>query len=163
MPRQFKSCEESMNPDLIVAFTLPCMFGWFAWLIFTTFRRYKIAKLQADVQSRLLEKIGSSQDLMAYAQTDAGRQLLESLQVERVTSQAPYGKIIGALQAGIVLFFFGSALLWLRSHVSVSSEGVDGFTIFGALSIAVGLGFGFSAAASYYLSRSFGLLTGRHS
>ena len=147
-----------MTPDFIVAVTLPSMFAWFAWVIFSTFRRYKIARLQAEVQSRLLEKIGTGQDLLAYAQTDAGRQLLESLQVERVIPQAPYAKIIWALQAGIVLFFFGSAMLWLRSHVSVPD--VDGFTILGALSIAVGIGFALSAAASYYLSRSFGLVNG---
>jgi len=133
------------------------MFGWFAWMIFSTFRRYKIARLQAEVQSKLLEKIGTGQDLLAYAQTDAGRQLLESLQVERVTLQ-PYSKIIGALQAGIVLFFVGGALLWLRGHTSVVN--IDGFTILGALSIALGMGFGISAAASYFLSRSFGLLNG---
>ena len=147
-----------MSPDFIVAVTLPSMFAFFVWIIFSTFRRFKIAKLQADVQSKLLEKIGTGQDLLAYAQTDAGRQLLESLQVERVMPQAPYSKIIGALQAGIVLFFFGSALLWLRGHVSMSNA--DGFTVFGALSIAIGIGFGLSAAASYYLSRSFGLLNG---
>jgi hypothetical protein len=147
-----------MNPDFIIAVSIPSMFAFFVWVIFTTFRRYKIAKLQSDVQSRLLEKIGTGQDLLAYAQTDAGRQLLESLQVERVLPQAPYSKIIGALQAGIVLFFFGAALLWLRGHVSVSN--VDGFTIFGALSLAVGIGFGVSAGASYFLSRSFGLFDG---
>ena len=150
-----------MSPDIIIAVAVPCMFSWFAWMIFSTFRRYKIAKLQADVHSRLLEKIGSSQDLLAYAQTDAGRQLLESLQVERVVSQAPYGKIVGALQAGIVLFCFGGAMLWLRAHVS--AQNTDGFTVLGALGTAVGLGFGFSAAASYFLSKSFGLLNGSHS
>ena len=153
-----------MNPDLIVAVTLPSMFSWFAWVIFSSFRRYKIARLQADVQSRLLDKVGSGQDLLAYAQTDAGKQLLESLQVERVACEAPYGRIIGALQAGIVLFCFGVALLWLRGHVTVTHPGTtDGFTVFGALAIAVGLGFGFSAAASYFLSRSFGLLNGTRS
>ena len=163
MPRQqFDACEETMNSDLIIAFTLPCMFSWFAWVIFSTFRRYKIAKLQADVQSRLLDKVSSSQDLLAYAQTDAGKQLLESLQVERVLPQAPYGKILGALQAGIVLFCFGSAMLWLRGHVS-TPQGSEGLTVLGALGIALGLGFGFSAAASYFLSRSFGLLNGSHS
>jgi len=151
-----------MSPDYIVAVTLPCMFSWFAWVIFGTFRRYKIAKLQADVQSRLLEKVGSSQDLLAYAQTDAGKHMLESLQVERVVSQVPYGKIVGALQAGIVLFCFGSAMLWLRGHVS-TPQSSDGFTVLGALAIALGLGFGLSAAASYYLSRSWGLLNGSHS
>jgi len=151
-----------MSPDIIVAFTLPSMFAWLVWVIFNTFRRYKIAKLQADVQSRLLEKVGSGQDLVAYAQTDAGKHMLESLQVERVLTQVPYGKILGALQAGIVLFCFGGAMLWLRGHVS-STQTSDGFTVMGALGIALGLGFGFSAAASYFLSRSWGLLDGSHS
>ena len=151
-----------MNPDLIVAFTLPAMFSWFAWIIFSTFRRYKIAKLQADVQSTLLEKVGSGQDLLAYAQTDAGKHMLESLQVERVVSQVPYGKILGALQAGIVLFFFGSGLLWLRGHLS-TPQNSDGFTVLGTLGMALGLGFGFSAAVSYFLSRSWGLLNGSRS
>src|SRR5215472_1489507 len=115
-----------MNPDMILGVVVPSMFGWFAWVIFSTFRRYKIAKLQADVQSRLLEKVGSGQDLVAYAQTDAGKQMLESLQVERVVSQVPYGKILGALQAGIVLFFFGSGMLWLRGHLS-TPQNSDGF------------------------------------
>jgi len=150
-----------MNQDIVLAVTMPCMFSWFAWVIFTTFRRYKIAKLQADVQSRLIEKVASSQDLLAYAQTDAGKQLLESLQVERTVSEAPYGKILGALKAGIVLFCFGAAMLWLRSHVS--AQNTDGFTVFGALGIALGFGFGFSATASYYLSRSFGLFNGTRS
>ena len=151
-----------MNPDIIVAFTLPTMLAWLAWVIFGTFRRYKIAKLQADVQSRLLEKVGTGQDLLAYAQTDAGKHMLESLQVERVISQVPYTKILGALQAGIVLFCFGGAMLWLRGHVS-TAQSADGFTVLGALAIALGLGFGFSAAASYFLSRSWGLLNGSHS
>jgi len=142
--------------DVIVAFTIPAMFAWFAWLIFTTVRRYKIAKLQAEVQSKLLEKIGSAQDLLAYAQTDTGRQLLESLQVERTTSEAPHGKILWALQVGTILFFFGAGALWVRTHVS--AQGFEAFTILGALSIALGLGFLFSGAASYYMSKSFGLL-----
>jgi len=148
-------------PDVIVAVTLPSMFAWFAWLIFTTLRRYKIAKLQAEVQSKLLEKIGSAQDLLAYAQTDTGKQLLESLQVERPLAEAPHGKILWALQAGTILFFFGTGALWLRGHVS--THGYEGFTIIGSLSIALGLGFAFSAGASYYLSKSFGLLTGTRS
>ncbi len=152
-----------MNPDLIVTITLPAMFAWFAWIVFSTFRRYKIAKLQSDVQSKLLEKVGSGQDLLAYAQTDAGKELLESLRLERTVSHAPYGKILGALQAGIVLFCFGSSMLWLRGQVSAAANSTDGFTVLGAVSIALGLGFGLSAAASYYLSRSFGLLNGTHS
>src|SRR5580704_17891322 len=92
--------ERNVSPDFIVAVTLPFMFGWIAWVIFSTIRRYKIAKLQAEVQTKLLDKVVSGQELLAYAQTDAGRDLSESLKVER---QAPYGRIIGALQTGIIL------------------------------------------------------------
>ena len=72
-----------MNSDNIVAITIPIMFSWVAWIIFSTIRRYKIAKLQADVQTKLLDKVGSGPDLLGYAQTEAGKEMLESLKVER--------------------------------------------------------------------------------
>ncbi|HTW57406.1 MAG TPA: hypothetical protein VMD99_04725 [Terriglobales bacterium] len=124
------------------------------WITFSTVRRYKIAKLQAELQSRLLEKIASGQELLAYAQTDAGRQLLESLKVERI---APHGKIIMALQIGIVLFVFGGGMLAARNYIPDATEP---FTIVGSLIAALGLGFVLSSVASYYLSKSFGLLNG---
>lgn len=141
-----------MESDVVVAVTAPVMCGWLAWIIFSTIRRYKIAKLQAGVQTKLLDKVGSGQELLAYAQTEAGRELIESLKVERVS---PYGRIIGALQTGIVLLLFGAALLLLRNHVSGAGED---FVVFGTLICALGMGFALSAAASYYLSKSFGLL-----
>ena len=54
-----------MNSDNIVAITLPFMFSWIVWMVFSTILRYKIAKLQADVQTKLLDKVGSGQDLLA--------------------------------------------------------------------------------------------------
>ena len=113
---------------------------------------------------------------MAYAQTDAGKQLLESLKVEQVPSRAPHGRIILALQAGIVLVLFGAAMLWLRSHLPGETHvpglpggdltvvhSYEGYEVLGVLSIALGLGFALSSAASYYLSKSFGLFNGKRS
>ena len=141
-----------MWTDAVLTIAVTGMFSWLAWVIFSTIRRYKIAKLQAGVQTKLLDKIGSGQELLAYAQTEAGRELIESLKVERVT---PYGRIIGALQTGIILLLFGAALLLLRNHVSGAGED---FVVFGTLICALGMGFALSAAASFYLSKSFGLL-----
>jgi hypothetical protein len=143
-----------MQQDVVATIAIPAMFSWIAWLIFSTIRRYKIAKLQAGVQTKLLEKVGSGQELLAYAQTEAGKELLESLKVERVS---PHGRIIGALQTGIVLLFFGAALLLLHNHVS---DGAEGFVVSGTLVCALGIGFALSAVASYCLSKSFGLLNG---
>jgi FtsH-binding integral membrane protein len=144
-----------MDPQalLIAIVLISCM-----WITFSTIRRYKIAKLQADLQFKLLEKITNGQELLAYAQTDAGRQLLESLKVERAADRgAPHGKIIIALQIGIVLFVFGSGMLFARNHIP---DGSEPLTIIGSLIGALGLGFALASLASYYLSKSFGLLNG---
>jgi hypothetical protein len=143
-----------MNSDNMVAITIPIMFSWVAWIIFSTIRRYKIAKLQADVQTKLLDKVGSGPDLLAYAQTEAGKELLESLKVER---HSPHSRIIGALQTSIVMISLGAAFLFLRGRIPGTQ---DGFLVFGTLSTMLGIGFGLSAVASYYLSKSFGLLNG---
>jgi hypothetical protein len=141
--------------DLVPGIAIPTLFISLAWIIFSTIRRYKIAKLQAELQHKLLDKVGTGQELLTYAQTDTGRQLLESLKVERV---APHGRIIIALQAGIVLMVFGAGMLAVRNHVP--DQGAEGFTILGSLIVSLGLGFALASAASYYLSKSFGLLNG---
>jgi hypothetical protein len=129
-----------------------------AWITFSTIRRYRIAKLQADLQFKLLEKITNGQELLAYAQTDAGRQLLESLKVERAVDRgAPHGKIIVSLQIGIVLFVFGAGMLFARTRIP---DGSEPLAIIGSLIGALGLGFALASLASYYLSKSFGLLNG---
>jgi len=70
---------------------------------------------------------------------------------------SPYGRIIGALQTAIVMVSLGIALLFLRGRVSGAEEG---FLVFGTLLTVVGVGFALSSAASYYLSKSFGLING---
>jgi hypothetical protein len=145
-----------MNQDVVLALTIPGMFSWFAWLIFSTIRRYKIAKLQSEVQTKLLDKVASGQELLAYAQTEVGRELLESLKVEQRVS--PYSRIIGAMQAGIIAALVGAAFLILRSRVPGDAQ--EGFLVLGTILTFLGFGFGLSAAASYYLSKSFGLLNG---
>ena len=127
------------------------MIGWIVWVLFSSIRRYKIAKFQADVQSRLLQRLDSSQSLLAYVETPAGKQFVEGLSTERVT---PYERILSGAQAGIIITAFGVALLVLRAKLPYSDEA---FTVFGTLGIALGIGFGAAAAASYFLSRSFGL------
>lgn len=143
-----------MNSDIVGMIAVPSMLACIAWIIFSTIRRLKIAKLQAEVQTKLLDKVGSSQDLLAYAQTEAGREMLESLKVER---QSPHGRIIGALQTSIVMICLGAAFLVLRGRITGTEEG---FLVVGTVATMLGIGFGLSAVASYYLSKSFGLLNG---
>jgi len=142
-----------MNEDIVIVPMIISMLSWIAWVIFSTIRRYKIAKLQAEVQTRLLDKFGSGQELLAYVQTDTGKRFLDSLVAEQRT---PYGRILGAAQTSVILLLLGAALMFLRGRVS---EAEQGFLVLGTLILALGIGFALSAAVSYVLSKSFGLLT----
>jgi hypothetical protein len=137
--------------DILVPGSLFFMVGWIVWVLFSSIRRYKIAKFQSQVQTQLLQRLDTGQSLLAYMETPAGRQFVAGLSTERVT---PYERILSGTQAGIIIFFFGVALLVLRSKADFDGPQM---TVFGGLAIALGLGFGVASAASYYLSRSFGL------
>jgi hypothetical protein len=143
-----------MNPDTIPIITVFSTISWVAWLLFSSIRRYKVAQLQAEMQGRLLQRFDSPDALLGYAQSDAGRQFIKSLDIERAT---PYSQILKGVQVGIVFIFFGAGLLRLHAW----NIGDEGPLVFGTLALALGLGFGVAAAVSYFLSRSFGLLSNR--
>lgn len=146
-----------MNESIILGPSFFFLVGWIVWTIFSSIRRYKIAKFQADVQARLLHQLDSSQSLLTYVETPAGRQFVKDLSTEKVEPSSPYRRILTSMQAGIILSAFGIALFFLHSRVP-DFEGGLGFTIFGTLAIALGVGFGLSGVMTYFLSRSFGLL-----
>ena len=141
-----------MNPDTIPIITVFSSISWVAWLLFSSIRRYKVAQLQAEMQGRLLQRFDSPDALLGYAQSDAGRQFIKGLDIERST---PYSQILKGVQVGIVFIFFGAGLLRLHAW----NIGDEGALVFGTLALALGLGFGVAAAVSYFLSRSFGLLS----
>lgn len=141
---------EGIGVPFIVFFT----FGWIAWVILSSIRRYKIARLQSDVQMKLLDRIDSSQSVLAYAETEAGRNFLNSLVVE--TESAPHRSILSGVRAGIILIAMGIALVSL--HSMVYGDGPQVCRFFGTLAIALGIGFELAALATYFLSQSFGLL-----
>lgn len=142
-----------MGEEVILFPIFFTLIGFVIWIIFSNIRRYKTTKLHAELQAKLLEKFGSGRELLDYVQSDAGKQFLESLTVEPKT---PYGRILGAAQVSIILILLSFAFLFLRSRV-VGAE--EGFLVFGSITLSLGVGFGLAAALSYYLSKSFGLLT----
>ncbi|MFT4111459.1 hypothetical protein [Silvibacterium sp.] len=143
-----------MSDNIVIPLGFFAAFIWLASIVFTNLRRSRIARRQAELQAIVLHKLESSQSLLAYSQTEAGRQFLDGLTLER-EQRTPYSRILNSVQAGIILTCFGAAMLFLRSKLQFPEEG---FTVFGTLAVGLGIGFGISGAASYLLSRSFGLL-----
>jgi hypothetical protein len=145
--------EPTIATEIVVFPILLFLMGFIVWTIFSTIRRYKTTKLQAGLQTKLLEKFGTGQELLAYVQSDAGKRFLESLTMEQRT---PYGRILGAAQVSVILVFLGLAFLFLRGRVPAAEEG---FLVFGTIVLSLGVGFGLAAALSYFLSKTFGLLS----
>jgi len=134
--------------------------AWIVWVVSNARRRKEIAKIQADMQARLLDKLSASQDLTEFLKTDAGQHLLDSAATE---TSSPHQRILGSVQAGLILTLLGIAMFIISRTgvVTVTLDNVEHasapLTIFGTICGSVGVGFLISAAISYSLSKSWGL------
>lgn len=118
-------------------------------------RQLQVTKMQAEMQTRLIEKFGTSEELVAYLGSPAGQKFVESTTIER---RNPFGRILGSIQAGLVLSLAGIGFLFLQGHWP---EVEEGFLFLGVMGLALGIGFLLSAAAAYFLSKSWGLIDER--
>jgi hypothetical protein len=145
---------DNLAPVLgVTAFML--VFAWMFRGMLHAARHSRLIKAQAELQSRLLDKLGGSEEMIRYLESGAGRQLLEAPPAER---SRPYGRVLASLQAGTILILAGAAFLFLRGQLPDEAEG---FVVLGALGLALGVGFLVSGALAFYLSRSWGLIDGR--
>jgi len=149
------------GPFLVFVIILGALL-WVFQVILDSRRWNKVAKMQSDVHAKLMEKFGSSQELLAYMESEAGRRFLESAPIsiegQRITP-FPYSRILWSLQAGLLLGLAGVGLLLIRG--SMPADTVQALLVCGTLALALGVGFILSAIVSYTLSKRLGLLEGR--
>jgi hypothetical protein len=132
---------------------------WILRVVLENRRWSRLAKVQADVHTKLLEKFGSSQELLSYMETEAGRRFLESAPIpidleQRPRISAPLGRILWSAQLGLILGLAGAGMLYIRGQVP---DAVQPLLVFGTLGLTFGIGFVLSAAVSYVLSKHLGL------
>jgi hypothetical protein len=126
-------------------------------------RWQRAARIEMDLQNKLIDRFSTTNELLAYMQSPAGRGLAElhaplplSGAAPR-TMDAPLGRIFWSLQAGIVLAAAGIGLLAVGARLTVDelSQPLSGI---GILAITVGVGFVVSAGVSYLISHRLGLV-----
>jgi hypothetical protein len=132
-------------------------------------RRWQRAiKAQSDLNSKLLDRFASSEDLLAYLQSPQGKMLTEAPVLPQAAPRAmgaPLSRIFWSMQSGIVLGALGAGLIVVSStagepEVATFLNGV------GIVVLMIGIGFAVSALVSYFLSQRLGLvqsLTARYS
>lgn len=142
---------------VVVTITLALM-----WLIKTLldWRRWtRLARVQAEVHAKLLDRFTANEDLLSYIQTPAGRRFLESGPMLTEAGPRPLGapvsRILWSFQAGIVLAVAGLGLMIVSGRVL--PEVGQGLGVLGVLAIALGFGFILSGVAAWLISRRMGL------
>ena len=137
--------------------------GVFMWVVRTIIdhRRWlRLSRVQAEVHTKLLDRLTTNEDLLSYIQSPAGRRFLESapitMEQEPRATTAPISRIIWSLQAGLVLAALGSGFWFVQQNVS--AEAAEGFFIIGVLALSLGVGFTASALLAYVVSTRLGLV-----
>ena len=139
--------------------------GWVLKMLVDHRRWLRISKVQTEAHTKLLDRLASNEDLMAYIQTSAGKRFLESaptIASPPQTPTAPLGRILFSVQIGTVAALIGIGLLFLSRRLGADSaselyEFGPVFFMFGIVVLSAGAGFIISAAVSYVLSKQLGL------
>lgn len=133
------------------------------WIIRSVieYRRWlRIIKSQSEFHSRLMDRLTSSEDLLGYIQSPAGRRFLEAAPAltEGGTPGGTLGRILWSVQAGLVMGLAGIGLSYSSNHINTQAS--EPFFVLGILAMAIGGGFILSAFASYTIARHMGLVRG---
>jgi hypothetical protein len=140
-----------------------CVLGALLWLIrlFLENRRWnRVLRLQTEMHTKLIDRFSSTQELLSYVGTDAGRHFLEASPIALDTQQTQpmpnaVARILTPLQVGIVLTLLGIGLLLLRHSLP---DAAPPLLVFGTVALMPGLGFILSAGISWILAGRLGLM-----
>jgi hypothetical protein len=138
--------------------------GLLTWLIRTLvdYKRWsRLAKVQTDAHTKLLERFTANEDLLAYIQSPAGAKFLESspisLDAGPRSVSAPLSRILWSVQGGVVLIAGGIGLHIVAGRVT-DAPSAQSLHALGVIGIALGVGFVFSAIISFVISQRLGLI-----
>jgi hypothetical protein len=137
--------------------------GLLVWLIRTLidYKRWnRLARVQTEVHTKLMDRFSGNEELLAYIKSPAGARFLESTPITLDAAPrsigAPLSRILWSVQGGIVLIAGGIGLQFIGIRVGdMAAQPLQGL---GILAIALGLGFVISAIISYVMSRRLGLI-----
>lgn len=140
--------------------------GTLGWLIRSgiEYRRWtRAVKIQTEAHTKIVDRLQSNEDLLAYMNSPAGQRFLSASPIAPAAVEhlamplnAPINRILWSVQAGVVLAVAGAGL-WV-ARAGVFDEAAQAMQVFAILVMSLGLGFVLSALASYALSRQLGLV-----
>jgi hypothetical protein len=134
--------------------------AYIAYLIVDAIRSRQRTRLTSEFQAKLLDRVGSAQELGAFLNSEGGTRMLAALSATRLEG-GPHQRILRALQAGLVLLALGLGLFLYIGVRALPTEGEDVVAMIATVSCALGVGLLMAAGVSIRISRRMGLLNNR--
>lgn len=146
---------------LIGLMTAMLTMAWLARAVIEHRRWLRATKIQVDAHTKIVDRLSSNDDLLAYMQSATGQRFLTASLGSGAADPAPhvgapFNRILWSVQAGIVIAAGGLGL-WFAKNGVIDEVGQP-MQVLAILAIALGIGFVASAFASYALSRQLGLV-----
>jgi hypothetical protein len=147
---------------LAVGFILILFAAVIIWLVraFIQHRRWlKASTVQAEFHTKLLDRLGTNEELIAYVQSPAGRRFLEAAPVRAEADtpgfSAPVGSIVWSMMAGVVLTVLGVGFRY--AGYFVKDDAHDAFVVVGVIILSLGVGFIVASLMAFMVSSRLGL------
>lgn len=158
--RQRSAWQEAVEA-IGVGFVITLIAFILTWLVRTLIeqRRWsRLSRTQAEVHNKILDRFGSTEELLAYVKTPAGSKFLESapipLHVESAGPSTPMTRVLWSIQIGMIVAAGGLGMLLVSGRFD--RETAQGFFAMGTIAACIGGGFILSAIVSAALSRRLG-------
>jgi hypothetical protein len=152
--------------DILQGIFIFGMFIFFAfvlsWLLRTLVeqkRWSRLSRTQTEVHNKILDRFGTSTELLEYMKTPAGTKFLESApiplhEVAPSAQSGPNARVLWSIQLGVVVAAAAIGLLAASGHFD--KESARGLFAMGIIAFSIGAGFIASAFISLFVSRRIG-------
>lgn len=115
-------------------------------VFFVTQARRRRVELQAEMQTKLIERFGSAPEMIAFLQSPAGREFVAGVQTAPINQLRE--RILGGFTRSIVLTALGVAFMFLTFYDN------NDFVVPGAILLSLGIGYFIATMVSWKLSSS---------
>lgn len=131
---------------------IPWVLGWIYRTNLAHKRFMKVLQLKADMNSRLLDRVGTDPAVVDFLKSDAQQHMFEvRLNDLGPRVPPPYMRMLTAVQISFMLLSAGGGLLYIREYML--GDGREAFLFLGTLGVALGVGALLSALAAFAVAR----------
>ena len=135
----------------------------FIWLVRNAIeqRRWsRMMQVQTEAHNKILDRVGSSSELLEYMRSPAGTKYLESAPIPLYANQPlqnpPVSRMLWSIQVGLVAAAGAIGMLLVSTRMT-DKDTSQGLFAIGTIALCIGGGFILSALVSMVVSRRMGL------